>query len=85
MEQESLQDSDEELTLIQSVESLQSQLRKAGDPVAPGFAKIFMQSVESESQLPARLKKWRKRKSQLQQLVDNPTANSPRVATEGMP
>jgi hypothetical protein len=51
------QDSDEEITLMGDVESLQSQLTDAGKPVDTSFANLFMKSVESESQLPARLKR----------------------------
>ena len=69
-------DSDEEGTIMCAVEVLQAKLRDAGRPVDQNIATLFTNSIASESRPSERIKKWKKRRACLQQLVDNLPANS---------
>ena len=61
-------DSDEELGLMGEVELLESQLKKAGEPVNQKYADMFLKSLENKA-LAERIKKWNQRKASLQTLV----------------
>jgi hypothetical protein len=51
-------------------ELLQSQLKKAGDPVNQNFEKLFLQRIASKL-LAERIRKWKFRKNRLQRLAEN--------------
>ena len=60
--------SDDEMQLVCEVESLQSQLKRAGEPVDERIAQFFMNSLASKS-LPERIRKWQVRRDHLQNLL----------------
>ena len=63
-------DSDEELKLVNEVEELQTQLRRAGDPVDPELAKFFYRTLEGKS--PAeKISKWTTRINTLRARLEN--------------
>jgi heptosyltransferase I len=63
-------DSDEELKLVNEVEELQTQLRRAGDPVDPELAKFFYRTLEGKS--PAeKISKWMTRINTLRARLEN--------------
>jgi hypothetical protein len=76
--------SDDEFQLINEVESLQRQLKRAGDPVDEKFAQMFFNSVTPKP-LTERIRKWKARRDYLQKLVDRPHATLPPDHLQTMP
>ena len=60
--------SDDELQLMCEAESLQTQLKRAGEPVDEQIAQLFIDSLASKS-LPERMRKWQLRRDHLQHLL----------------
>ena len=63
-------DSDEEMELMCEVENLQLRLKKAGESVNPMIEKQFAANIASTSQPSERIKKWKRRVQQLNNLLD---------------
>ena len=72
--------SDDELQLMCEAESLQTQLKRAGEPVDEKIAQLFIDSLASKS-LPERIRKWQVRRDHLQKLLGlpRPTSGGPAV------